>query len=174
MKTKDLTVKRLLSCANRLWAGVDRSDPKACWIWPRSRTAFGYGKFQIGAKITINAHRVAYFITHPSEWPSGLVVMHSCDNPPCINPAHLSLGNHAHNAQDRSKKGRSGHPMHNAKIDMATANEIRAIYAKGGLAMKELAVQYGMSFGEVQRIIQNTRWIVKPSMPEKPRLFLHV
>jgi hypothetical protein len=63
--------------------------------------------FTVGTK-PVYAHRFAYEMFKRESIPDGMEVMHSCDNPPCVNPSHLSLGTTKDNAQDRELKGRGG------------------------------------------------------------------
>lgn len=64
----------------------------------------GYGYAQIGRK-WMRAHRIAYAAFNGSI-PEGLCVMHTCDNPPCCNPAHLKVGTQKENVADMIRKGR--------------------------------------------------------------------
>lgn len=70
------------------------------------RNADGYGIVRVGGKL-LRAHRRSYEL-YLGEIPSGMLVLHRCDNPPCVNPDHLFIGNALHNAQDRDMKKR-GH-----------------------------------------------------------------
>lgn len=89
----------------RFWAKVDKSaGPDGCWPWTGGRLPFGYGIFQMGTGPK-KAHRVSWAMAHGSV-PEDLLVLHRCDNPPCVNPDHLFLGTHADNASDKMKKGR--------------------------------------------------------------------
>lgn len=89
------------------WSKVDRSGgDDACWPWTAARTAFGYGTTWWRGEAQ-RAHRVAWAIAI-GPIPDGLHVCHSCDDPPCCNPAHLWLGTAADNAADRDRKGRTG------------------------------------------------------------------
>jgi hypothetical protein len=89
-----------------------------CWIWPRSvRQSKGvhqivgnYGRMGIGGNRSDYAHRVSYQIHH-GEIPSDLHVLHSCDNPPCVNPAHLRLGTQSDNISESVAKGRHYTPF---------------------------------------------------------------
>ncbi len=87
----------------RFWSKVDKSGD--CWIWTGSINRYGgYGQFWDG-KRSHNAHRYAYILVH-NIIPPGLVVMHACDNPAYVNPAHLSLGTYKDNTMDMMRKGR--------------------------------------------------------------------
>lgn len=73
--------------AARFWSGVNILGPSDCWKWTRELSNKGYGRF-IANGHTVLAHRVA-FTLGKEPIPSGLLICHSCDNPPCCNPAHL-------------------------------------------------------------------------------------
>ena len=86
------------------WSRVDRSGgPDACW--PVLNAGDDYGRVLVGSR-RVGAHRVAWEMAH-GPIPDGMVVMHGCDNPPCVNVAHLSLGMQLDNIADRVRKGRS-------------------------------------------------------------------
>lgn len=83
-----------------------------CWLWTSGAFKHGYGmvnlgRFADGRQQTTYAHRVAYVLAH-GDIPQGMVVMHSCDTPACVNPAHLSLGDQGDNIRDCFARGR--HP----------------------------------------------------------------
>jgi hypothetical protein len=64
--------------------------PERCWIWTGATNAKGYGTTQVQGKTWLT-HRLAYEVFN-GELESGMVVLHSCNTPPCCNPRHLSLG----------------------------------------------------------------------------------
>ena len=91
--------------AERFWSRVTKSD--GCWVYGTSRYSF-YQSFKVfsAPMVSVKAHRYAY-VLHYGPIPEGLQVMHSCDNPPCVNPAHLRVGTAKDNALDKVAKGRA-------------------------------------------------------------------
>jgi DNA-binding transcriptional regulator YdaS (Cro superfamily) len=77
-------------------------QPDGCWLWSGANN-YKYGHFTLGNEIY--AHRSSY-ILHGNEIPEGMLVLHKCDVPLCVNPNHLFLGTHAENMQDKVKKNR--------------------------------------------------------------------
>jgi hypothetical protein len=90
----------------RFWTHVSKStEPDGCWLWTgRPNGRFGYGRFWIKQSRYLT-HRVSWTINN-GPIPDGMLVLHSCDNPPCVNPAHLFLGTHLTNRRDCIEKGR--------------------------------------------------------------------
>jgi hypothetical protein len=96
-----------LNLEERFWSKVDKTD--GCWVWTASKNCEGYGRFNRFGKKRPNcegAHRVSYIISSGAEIPDGMLVLHKCDNPPCVNPEHLYLGSNADNARDKKDRGR--------------------------------------------------------------------
>ena len=80
-----------------------RKTPSGCWEWTGSLMPNGYGQFRgFGQQY---AHRVSYVIHH-GPLMTNACVMHKCDNRPCVNPSHLSMGTLDDNNQDMFRKGR--------------------------------------------------------------------
>lgn len=130
------------------WLHAARADPETCWVWEGPKLTNGYGHFKRG-DIKFYAHRVSYELHH-GPIPDGMLVCHTCDNPPCVNPAHLFAGTFQDNNRDRHTKGRSkgtfpsgaAHP--GAKLSDADVKEILSL-RDSGLLQREIAERFGVS-----------------------------
>lgn len=116
----------------RFWEKVEIKGLKECWAWKAACLHNGYGVFRIGGRKgrQIGAHCFSLQIKlkrtlQPGEW-----ALHNCDNPPCVNPNHLSLGNAKKNTRDMIHKDR-GSLLRHAKLDKEKVRTIRERYDKG-------------------------------------------
>lgn len=96
MKTRNRTLEE------SFWARTDKSTNNECWLWNGTRHQRGYGMMWHNNRNTRATHISLYL--HNGEWPT--YVMHLCDNPPCVNPAHLKQATHEENMKDKVIKGR--------------------------------------------------------------------
>lgn len=94
-----------MSPVDRFWYNVDKRGKNECWGWLSYKNKDGYGIFKHSGKAT-STHRYSY-ILHNGEIPNNLHVLHSCDNPACVNPKHIRLGTHQENMDDRSARKRT-------------------------------------------------------------------
>ena len=110
------------------------------------------------------AHRIAYCRAHNLTLSDieGFVVMHTCDNPACVNPAHLKLGTQGMNVRDMWEKGRQGvEGMPGSKHPMAKINEddVRWMRTEGKrMKLWQLAAKYGISVPSVSMIMNGRTW----------------
>lgn len=74
----------------RFWSQVDVGAPDECWEWTGTRNykGGGYGRYWYRGRLWV-AHRVAYLWETGTD-PGELDVRHTCNNPPCVNPGHLT------------------------------------------------------------------------------------
>lgn len=95
--------------AAKFWDGVGVPNVRGCREWQRGKTTAGYGVFwhkpDAGPVKPLYTHRLAYTLSK-GEIPTGLVVIHACDNPACVEPSHLSIGSQKDNMRDMAQKGR--------------------------------------------------------------------
>jgi hypothetical protein len=133
------------------WERVDKSDINGCWIWKTRKNPGGYGT--IGVKL---AHRVAWELTN-GKIPQGMDVCHHCDNPPCVNPAHLFIGTASDNLLDCVAKGRLDHrgtKNSNAKLSESHVLLIRKL----NHPLSELAEMFHVSKSTIEFIKQGITW----------------
>lgn len=89
---------------SKFWARVSRGQE--CWVWDGPKYRNGYGQFYVGNNISEGAHRFSYKVAL-GEIPIGMMVLHRCDNRPCVRPDHLFLGTSLDNVRDMFSKGRN-------------------------------------------------------------------
>jgi hypothetical protein len=97
-----LTERQLINFRKKVIVG----DLSQCWNWTGAKAPGGYGRLNLNGRNTL-AHRVAHMIASDGPIPEGMSVLHSCDNPSCVNPGHLSLGDHLQNMKEMKNRGRS-------------------------------------------------------------------
>lgn len=121
-----------------------------CIEWPGKPNQGGYGRR--GQQL---AHRWTWEQAN-GPIPDGMIIMHICDNPPCVNIDHLRLATRAENNGDASRKGRNarGRQQPRAKLTEADVLAIRA----SDLTQSELAVQYGVHQVRISHIKLGRGW----------------
>jgi len=103
-----------ISAEERFWHKVNRDGPSECWTWMGStsgknyKNGNGYGVFWDGKKIRKATH-VAWELEYKQEFPIDKMACHHCDNPICVRPSHIYVGDGFTNAQDRLRRGRHEH-----------------------------------------------------------------
>jgi len=153
--------------------------PGGCWIWTGARTPHGYGQVQVDGR---------RMLIHRASWeqengpiPAGLLVLHRCDTPPCINPEHLFLGTQSDNMRDSKAKGRSGWITHPERVPRGdnhgsrrrrderprgeahgqarlTEDAVRDILGSPWMSNAAMAQQYGVSEKTVYCVRRGLTW----------------
>lgn len=171
----------------RFWNCVDKKSESECWVWKKSLSQRGYGKFQAAGK-GLYAHRFSIVVSG-IEIPDGMFSCHKCDNPPCCNPKHLFIGSPSDNQRDMALKGRSckgeknpsrihpdlfrGENNHGHKLTEKIVSQLRS-NPPIGLNMNSEALKYSVSPSVLREAIIGTTWKHVPLMsPEKLHAFLN-
>jgi hypothetical protein len=173
----------------RYLAKLDTSGgPDACWPWTASRSPRGYGKFSVDGRAW-RAHRWGYehFV---GPIPEGHGVLHTCDDPPCQNPAHWFTGTDADNNHDMIAKNRAryltgdNHPARRhperisrgerhyaAKLSDNQVAELRQLWATGRYLQRELALRFGIRQSHVSRLIHHAARHLAASLDQHEQTF---
>ena len=150
---------------NDFWLYVIKTE--TCWLWTGKHHSgkWPYGQYYYKGKLRY-AHRVSWELVC-GDIPQGLCVLHHCDNPLCVNPAHLFLGNLEDNALDAVNKGRmfpvwnmKGEGSGNAKLTWKLVRSIRQRYASGE-TQAAIANSIGTDRSNVSCIVNMKTWIEK-------------
>jgi hypothetical protein len=105
------------------------------------------------------AHRVSFFLAH-GRWPEPFC-LHRCDNPACVNPAHLREGTHDDNMSDMRLRGRSAsgaRARHRSKLVAGDIPVIRYLSRESGLSQHAIARQYGVSNVTIHDLLSGKTW----------------
>lgn len=136
-------------------------DANGCWLWQAGTQGFGYGKFEYGEEQY--AHRVAWLLL-VGPIPAGMILRHTCDVPPCVNPDHLIPGTQKQNVRDCYARKRNaptprrrGEEHHAAKLTEHTVREIRR-RASDGEYQTDLAEEFSVSTGHLSLIVSRQTW----------------
>ncbi len=132
-----------------------------CWLWIGSCDTAGYGSIRVDGKLR-HATNVVYELFNNIKMPSNTLIMHSCDNPACVNPSHLILGTNLTNCRDKHVKGhykhKTGekHPL--TKFTWNDINKIRSL-KKQNIPCSTIAKNYNVNPSTIQRIVNLETWI---------------
>lgn len=126
--------------------------PDECWEWPATRTSSGYGQIYAEGKFH-GAHRLALEAFTGEPVPRSADALHSCDNPPCVNPAHLRVGTNLTNIRDKTSRNRCAE----SRISRDTLRSVRESHSRGQ-GVRDIAKSLNVSTRIVERIIRGETW----------------
>lgn len=148
---------------DRFWTKVDKTHASGCWVWTANKNNKGYGLFRPGGSAPkCLAHRLSYEESH-GPIPVGKIILHSCDNPSCVNPDHLRAGSYKENVADMDRHGRRvsnprrGQDNPNSLVDEKTVLLIRRAYVSG-ISIGEMQKQFSMSRGSIHEYVGGRSW----------------
>jgi hypothetical protein len=142
-----------LPMPERFWSRVCL-DSSGCWIWTGYTDSWGYGSFSFHGTM-VRAHRKAYELVN-GHIPQGQWVLHTCDTPACVNPAHLYCGTHRDNVRDGKKRGRYSRGSKHYKAKLSEA-EVVYIYCSKE-SNRELGRRFGINNSNISRIRSRKNW----------------
>ena len=130
-----------------------------CWEFAGNRDRRGYGRLSGGGRRMTFAHRMAYR-AWSGPLPDDALVCHECDNPPCINPAHLYLGTQGDNMGDAYRRGRTARGERQGGHVLTEEEVLRILvrYRGGGVTQRALAAEYGVTQAAVNKIVLRRNW----------------
>lgn len=153
-------IEQRIDLGDRFWSRVNFLG--SCWEWAGSVNAKGYGQFSVEKATPKLSHRLSYEYAF-GPFRKTLCVCHKCDNPPCVRPDHLFLGDRSANNMDMLAKGRArggslpGEKSPTSILTDRQVSEMRALFSFRGGA-KEAAREYGISATQAWRIISHKSW----------------
>jgi hypothetical protein len=155
---------RRTTIAENFFAHCDLSGgPDACWPYLRSKNRLGYGRVWVDGRCH-EAHRHAYSLVK-GPIPQGdngksLLVLHDCDNPSCCNPAHLKVGTHQDNANDRESRNRGNQPKgeRNAHSKLTTKDVVFIRRCRDIYNTSEMARMLGVNRSLIAKVLCGEQW----------------
>ena len=140
-----------VAAETRYWQKAQPVGGNACWGWDGATKDSGYGVLYVDGRL-MPAHVFSY-VLHVGPIPPGVEVCHTCDNPPCSNPAHLFLGTHAENMADCAAKERTRRGV----LTFEQVEEIQRLADKG-TSSPAIAVTIGVSRRTISRVLSNPEY----------------
>ena len=122
------------SVIERFWSKTEQRE-SGCIEWTAAKSDKGYGRFKVNGRLVL-PHRFIMEWINQTTYSQSVKVRHRCDNPPCVNPAHLQTGTQSDNMVDCSNRGRLYISRYNSKKTKCTKghpyNEENTIFVKNG------------------------------------------
>jgi hypothetical protein len=146
-QTKDLS--------ERFWQKVNKTE--TCWLWTGAMLKTGYGSIRVNHKAE-RAHRVAYELS-VGPIQAGRILLHSCDNPLCVNPSHLRPGDKRENTNDAIARGQHATGERSARSKLS-GNDVKIIKAAiaAGITGRSLAKTFSVDETTISHIKLGKSW----------------
>lgn len=148
----------------RFWSRVMKGNETECWKWTASAYGDGYGHFRLKG-CPSGAHRFSYYLKN-GDFDRRLFVLHKCDNPRCVNPAHLFLGTSQDNIRDCVAKGRNrpptGESSATAILNGTAVLEMRRLYRERKASSIGIAKKFGIARQLAIKAIRGETWAHLP------------
>lgn len=129
-----------------------------CWEWNGAKDGYGYGQLAVNRGRPWKAYRIAYeaWVKIPE---ANMDICHTCDNPPCMNPAHLFEGTRQVNVDDMVSKRRQANGENKAshKLTDKEVQDLKDMKATAAFTHKEIAARFGVSATLVSLIVNGHR-----------------
>jgi hypothetical protein len=151
-------IATLAAKVTEFWSNVTVGKSDECWPWTGYLEKDGYGQFYFEGRMR-PAHELAVTFTTGERRAPGLDTCHSCNNPPCCNPADLRFDTRKGNVADMLAAGT--HYAHVGKLDRDAVQLIRERYSAGA-KQATLAADYGVTNGLISQIVRGLRWVDAP------------
>ncbi|UJE15705.1 HNH endonuclease [Gordonia phage Ligma] len=141
--------------------------PSGCLVWTGATARKGYGVIRWRADRMTTATRVSWELEHGRPPAPDELIRHTCDNPPCVNPAHLLVGDHADNSNDMHDRNpnTTGEGRADSKLTYAAVDDMRRRYRAGGSTFQGLADEYGVALTTARDAVTGLAWRRGPSEP---------
>lgn len=140
---------------DRFWQRVNKIGD--CWLWTGGLNFKGYGNFSArrNGQMFWKAHRYSWAL-HNEKIPKDMMVLHSCDNPWCVNPEHLSLGTSDDNIRQRNERGRTAHGRNTRHVKLQPEDVIHIRISDK--THSELAREYDVNPSTIAMARTGQKW----------------
>jgi hypothetical protein len=152
----NMIIKNKSKIIERIKNNININNKTGCWEWKLRRDKDGYASINLGGNRE-RCSRISYQI-YKGQIPNKMLVCHTCDNPPCVNPDHLFIGTHKDNMDDMVSKGKNKKGTNNGrhKLNNNMIKEIKKLYPIK--SMPTLAKMYNVSVVNISSIIRGKIW----------------
>ena len=146
-----------MGCDDRFWSKVDKRGHDDCWPWLSTKAPRGYGQFWLDGRYKPATH-IALALHGNPQPPEAPFALHSCDNPPCVNPIHLRWGTPQENMDDRKRRGRANSCVGASHGRAKLREDVVRLIRLDTRPQKDIASSYGIGQSAVSRIKAGKSW----------------